>query len=159
MAPQRLLLAVGSVNGQMLPKAVRVCSGLERRDGRVRLAALNSEIFHHLPASVRLLPEDGQVGAHAVLRLFGLRVRISDFERAAAVARRSSPRISLQCAGGHSAVPKTNDCDFRESSADVAKRNRGTNRLSAEDSRCGRVERSRLIGTVSRLCGSRAPYT
>jgi hypothetical protein len=51
------------------------------------LAALDSEIFHHLPASVRLLPEDGQVGALAMLRLFGLRVRSSDFERAAAVGQ------------------------------------------------------------------------
>ena len=46
---------------------------------------LNSEIFHHLPASVRLLPEDGEVGALAMHRLFGLRVGSSDFESAAAV--------------------------------------------------------------------------
>ena len=50
-----------------------------------RTSRLNSEIFHHLPASVRLLLEDGQVGARGILRLFGLRVRISDCERAAAV--------------------------------------------------------------------------
>src|SRR5258705_8616179 len=49
------------------------------------LAALNTEIFQRLPASVRLLPEDGQVGARGILRLFGLRVRKSDVERAAAV--------------------------------------------------------------------------
>ena len=49
------------------------------------MAALNSEILCDLPAAVRLLPEDGQVGALALLRLFGLRIRRRDFERAAAV--------------------------------------------------------------------------
>jgi hypothetical protein len=46
----------------------------------IGLARPHLEVFHHLPASVRLLPEDGQVGARAILRLFGLRVRRSDFE-------------------------------------------------------------------------------
>ena len=49
-------------------------------------AALNAEIFCDLPVAVRLLPEDGQVGALALLGLFGLRIRRRDFERAAAVA-------------------------------------------------------------------------
>src|SRR6266404_6034633 len=42
----------------------------------------NSEILHYLPASSRLLLEDGQVGADTMLHLFRLRVRSSDFVRA-----------------------------------------------------------------------------